>query len=228
MRRWRSSTLRSCAPAASTSRSSGCSPANAAGEPSTTSRTAIPRSRPSRVGDRAAAAARAGGDADLGAVDAAVADQRGDDRAGRVVDRHREPEPDPGDRRVDPDDAAVAVDQRAAGVARVQRGVGLDHVLDQPRCARREPDRQRAPEAADDARRDRAAEPVRVADRDDELADAQRRRVAQLGRDQVAALGLEHGEVRQRVAADDGEAQLAAVAERRHVRPGIARRRAPT
>ena len=35
------------------------------------------------------------------------------------------------DSRVDADHPAAAVDQRAAAVARVQRGVGLDHVVDQ-------------------------------------------------------------------------------------------------
>ncbi len=83
------------------------------------------------LGDRRRQRRRCGGDPDLGAIDAAVTDQRRDDRAGGVVDRHRQPEPDARDRRVDADDATVPVGQRATGVARVQRGVGLDHVLDQ-------------------------------------------------------------------------------------------------
>ena len=42
------------------------------------------------------------------------------------------PRPIPGDRGVDADDAPARIGKRAAGVARVQRGVGLDHVLDEP------------------------------------------------------------------------------------------------
>ena len=48
----------------------------------------------------------------------AVADQRADDAPRRGVDRHRQPEPDAGDRGVDADHAAATVDERAAGVAR--------------------------------------------------------------------------------------------------------------
>ena len=75
--------------------------------------------------------------------------------------------------------------------------------------------RQRAPERRDDAGGHRALEAVRVADRDHQLADAQPLGVAELGRDELAVLGADHGEVGERVAARDREAQLAAVGEAR-------------
>ena len=71
-------------------------------------------------------------------------------------------------------------------------------------------------------------EAVRVADRDDELADAQPGRVAEHGRVQVARVGAQDGEIGQRVGADDVERQLAAVDERRDAAgAGRPRRRAP-
>ncbi len=124
------------------------------------------------------------------------------------------PEADAGDGGVDADDAPEAVGQRAAGVARVERRVGLDHVLDQP-TGRARAGRQRAPERRDDARGDRAGEAHRAADRDHELADAERVRVPELGGSEVARLGADDGEVGERVLADDLGAQLAAVGEGR-------------
>ena len=115
---------------------------------------------------------RAAGDPDVRPPHAPVAHQRADDPPRRGVDRHREPEADAGDRGVDPDHLGRAVDQRPAGVARVQRRVGLDHVVDVTHRAAGAR-RQRAPERGHDAGGDRAGEPVRVADRDDQLPDAQ-------------------------------------------------------
>ena len=60
------------------------------------------------------------------------------------------------------------------------------------------------------------ANPLRVADRDHELADAQRRGVAELGGLELAAVGAQHGEVRERVGVPTTEKRdLAAVGERR-------------
>ena len=73
---------------------------------------------------------------------------------------------------------------------------------------------QRAAERGDHAGGDRARVAVRVADRHDELADAQRARVAQLRRLQPRRLGAQDGEVRQRVGADDPRLEVAAVDER--------------
>ena len=72
-----------------------------------------------------------------------------------------------------PIDLAVHVEQRAAGVAAVDGGVGLDEVVVgagiDVAVARR-----------DDADRDRAAEPERIADRHHPVADAERIRIAEL------------------------------------------------
>ena len=56
---------------------------------------------------------------------------------------------------------------------------------------------------------------MRVADRHDELADAQRGGVAERGGRGRGLLRAEHGEVGERVRADHPERQLAAVGERR-------------
>ena len=61
----------------------------------------------------------------------------------------------------------LRVEQRAAAVAVVDRRVGLDHVVDREAVRRLD----RALEGADDAGRDGALEPERVADRDDRVAD---------------------------------------------------------
>ena len=208
--RWMSPTSATGEPSSSTTRSSGRSPASAAGEPSTTCTTSTPEPAPEPSREPRRQRPRAAGDPEVGAPEAALRHQRADDLPRRVVDGHREPEADARDRGVDADDASASVGERAARVARVQRRVGLDHVVDDPAA----PGRQRAPERRDDARGDRAGEPVRVADRDHELADPQPLGVAQLGGDEVVRLGPKHGEVGVRVGADDVEAQLAAVDER--------------
>src|SRR6266540_5522861 len=77
------------------------------------------------------------GDADPGSAVAALRHQRADHLPRRLVDRHGEPEADPGDGGVDPDDPAEAVCERAARVARIQGGVRLDHVVDEARCGAR-------------------------------------------------------------------------------------------
>ncbi len=156
---------------------------------------------------------RAAGDADVGAPHSALADQFGDDPPRRGVDRDGEAEADAGDGGVDADHAGESVAERAAGVAGIERGIGLDHVLDQAR-GRAGAGRERAAERGDDAGRDRAAEPVRAADRDDELADPEALGVAEGGRDQVAALDAKDGEVGEGVGSDHLEAELAAVGER--------------
>jgi hypothetical protein len=118
-----------------------------------------------------------------------------------------EPEADAGDRGVDPDDPAGGVRERAAGVPRVQRGVGLDHVVDEPD----QPavtDRHRPAEGAHHADGHRPGESHRIADGDHQLSDAQRVRVAEGGRRPGVAAGgvrvgdAQHGEVREWVGAD--------------------------
>ena len=65
------------------------------------------------------------------------------------------------------------------------------------------PGGQRPAEAGHDAGRHAAGEPERVAERDHELADLQLRGVAELDRRRHVAAGPQHGEVGERVAADD-------------------------
>ena len=55
---------------------------------------------------------------------------------------------------------------------------------------------------------------MRVADRDHELAHAQRGGVAEHGGREVVRLGAQHREVRERVAADHAKADLASIDER--------------
>src|SRR3954453_4634246 len=111
--------------------------------------------------------------AEEAAVDAAVALEVGQEPAGGV-DRDGEADADVAvtaaaglDLRVDPDHAAGGVEQRAAGVARVDRGVGLDDAVDLEAVRRLD----RALRGGDDARRERALEAERVADRDRRVAD---------------------------------------------------------
>jgi hypothetical protein len=124
-----------------------------------------------------------------------------------------EAKPHAGNGGVYADHAAAAVRERAAGVAGVEGGVCLDDVVDdaaRPAGA----GRKRAAERGYDPGRDGAAEAVRIADGDHELAHAEPLGIAELGGDEVVALRAKQGEVRERVAADDLEALLAAVAER--------------
>ena len=74
------------------------------------------------------------------------------------------------DLRVDPDHAAGGVEQRAARVAGVDRRVGLHDVVDREAVGRLD----RALQRRDDAGRQRAVEPERVADGDRRVADLQR------------------------------------------------------
>src|SRR5919202_764257 len=103
--------------------------------------------------------------------------------------------------RVDADDAAGRVEQRAAGVAGVDRGVGLDDAVDLE-AVRRLDDPLRG---RDDARRERALEAERVADRDRRVADLDASRRAERQRRELAGprRDLEHREVARLVATED-------------------------
>ena len=85
--------------------------------------------------------------------------------------------------------------------------------LSMMRAARRERAGSERPSAETTPAVTEPAKPVRVADRDHELADAQPFGVAELGGGEAVALGAQHRQVGERVAADDLEAQLAAVGE---------------
>src|SRR5579864_2463911 len=73
------------------------------------------------------------------------------------------------DRRVDPHDASVRIDERAARISRVERDVALDDSLHGApvACA------HGSSERAHDPRRDGRFESEGIADRNDELPDAQ-------------------------------------------------------
>ena len=107
------------------------------------------------------------GDADIGPPHPAVPHQFAEHEIGRVR-RNREADAlrAHDDRGVDADNLAVRGDQRTAGIAGIERGVGLDHVVDQPARARP----QRAPERRDHAGSHRRFEAERIADGDHQLA----------------------------------------------------------
>ena len=115
------------------------------------------------------------GDAHVRAPNPAVANQPADDELRGVRgDRKTQPLRAGDDGRVDADHFAARVDERSAGVSRIERRVGLDDVVHQAARSRS----QRSPERADDAGRDGGRESERVADRDDELPDFDRLRIA--------------------------------------------------
>ena len=138
------------------------------------------------------------------------------------------PSPTPATAVLIPTTRARRVGERAAGVAGVERRVGLDHVLDHP-ARRAAAGRQRPPERADHARRDRAREPERVAR---PPPPAGRRRARRRRRASPAAAvaprhGAQHGEVRERVGAHHGApSHLRAVDEVGAPAPAPGRRRA--
>ena len=98
----------------------------------------------------------------------------------------------------------MRVHQRTAGVPRVQRRVGLDHVLDETAV----PPTKRSPNGADDSRGHCRVEAEGIADRDDELPDAQRLGVGELGGLQARTRDADHREVGRGVAAHDRRAHL--------------------
>ena len=227
--RWRSSTRSMRAPSTDRIRSSGRIPARSAGLPSTTSTTSTQVAEPGRGAGLRRQRARAAGDAEVGAAHAAVA------TSAPAITRWvasligtARPRPDAGDGGVDAHHAAAAVGERAAGVARVERGVGLDHVVDDARrpgasarAASVRAPRRRRPSPS---RRGRAG--CRSPRRAGRRAAARRRRARPAARS--LALGAQHGEVRERVAADHLEALLAAVGEGARARGrSSARRRGP-
>ena len=94
--------------------------------------TALALFEPELAGQRPRERDVAAVEAEVAAHDLAVLHELRQDVLGHV---HRDREADPlrrGDHgRVDADDPPPAVDERPAAVARVERGVGLDHVVDE-------------------------------------------------------------------------------------------------
>jgi hypothetical protein len=89
------------------------------------------------------------------------------------------------------DHLAVRVDERSAGVSRVEGSGVLDDVLDEATVAAA----KRAPHRAHHPGGDGGVEAQRVADGDDELSDAKRRRVAQRGVGKTGRPHPHHGEI---------------------------------
>ena len=101
----------------------------------------------------------------------------------------------------------LRIEQRAAAVARVERGVGLDHVVDQvPGDAA-----QGAAQSADDAGGHGGIKAEGTADRDDQLADPQAGRFAELGVGEPGVFGLDDRDVGPGVGPDDVAVDFAAV-----------------
>ena len=112
---------------------------------------------------------------------------------------------------------AVGGDQRTARVAWVERCVGLDHVVHlAPGVGT-----QRAPQGAHHARGHRVLEPVGVADGDHQLADPDRRGIAERRRHQIVAGNVQHGQVGLRVGAHQARLELPAVGQGSGQRRGI-------
>ena len=121
------------------------------------------------------------------------------------------PRPQPATAVLMPTTREDGVGQRAAGVARVERGVGLDDVLHDARRAA-VAGGQRPAQAADHPGGDRAGQAQRVADGDHQLAHAQRAGVPEDGRRRESRVRARtHGEVGERVGADDVDVGLGAV-----------------
>ncbi len=132
------------------------------------------------------------------------------DHAGDGLRGHRKADADRAarrrdDQRVDADHFAIEIEQRTAGIAAVDGGVGLDVAVIGPRIdvavARR-----------DDARRYRAAEGERIANRDHPLAKTKFVGIAELNRDQrLHRLEFQHRKIGLLVDADQLGLDLGAV-----------------
>ena len=166
---------------------------------------------PERTGESLVERPVAHGDAHERAPHAPARQKLADDPVGRV-DRHAEAEPlgAEDDGGVDAHDPAARVDERAARVSRIQRDVALDHVVDEPPALRS----HRPTEGAHDAGRDGEAEAERIADRDDELPDAQPRRAPERGVRRRRRVHSDDGEIRVRIGADDAGRVGRSVAQR--------------
>ena len=212
MRRCRSRGLSIGLPSTSMMMSPGRRPADSAGLPLMTSTTSRPLPRPTSAGPARRDRAGDPGDAEVRAPDPPVADQGADDPLGGRVDRNGKTEAGARKRGVDPDDATRRIGERTPRVAGIERGVGLDHVVDDPDLGAG-PRGQRPAEGAHDARRDAAGKAERIADGHHQLTNPKRRRVAELRGLKIAVFGDQHREVGERVPPLNAEAKLAPVGE---------------
>src|SRR5438876_10208414 len=164
-------------------------------------------------------AGRGGGLIDLvvrnaqeGTVDVSGLDQLGGDVPGGVaIQRGTEAEARLRwlDRKVHTDDLAGGVEQRTTAVPRVDLGVRLDGVEDVFHLARRGVrDRDEAVERADDTLRHTVLLAEGASDRDGELPDLERIRVAPAQRRQVLRVDFDDRDVVLRAGADDAGIEL--------------------
>ena len=141
-------------------------------------------------------------DAEDAALDLAVLDQLVHDALDHV-DRNGEADADIAaaarqNRGVDADQFAAQIDQRAAGIARIDRGVGLDEILvAESGLMPLRPSALTMPAVTV------CCEAEGIADGDHVVADLELGRIAERHGDQVRLLGLQHGDIRALVAADD-------------------------
>src|SRR6202171_3132190 len=132
------------------------------------------------------------------------------DHAGHRLGGHREADADRAaggrdDQGVDADHFAIEVEQRSAGIAAIDGGVGLDVAVIGAGV-------DVAVARGDDARRHRAAEAERIADRDHPFAEAQFVGIAELHRDQrLYRFEFQHREIGLLVGADQLGLDLGAV-----------------
>jgi hypothetical protein len=110
---------------------------------------------------------------------------------------------------VDADHLGSTIDQRPAAVARVESGIGLNHVVHEVMG-----DAAQSPaQSAHNTCGDRGLKTEGTADRHHQLADAERRRVAEARERQTGRLSLDDGQIGPGVSADHPALQLPAVLE---------------
>ena len=137
-----------------------------------------------------------------------------------IADREADPLRGQDDRGVHADDLRGGVDEGASGVPGVQRGIGLDDVVDEPARARSKGPAQRAHHT----RGHGVLEPVRVADGDRDLTDAERSRSRPASATRSSGEDPDDGQIGIGIIADDPRLDAPPVRQRRR---RSARRRGP-
>lgn len=151
------------------------------------------------------------GNADVASRDPAVADEtRGDEFCHVDGDGEADALCRQNDRGIHADYFATGVDERSAGVARVERGVRLDHAIDQSSASRP----HGASERTDDAGRHRGLETERAANRNRQLTGTDQVGVAKPRRNLIRRRYAHDGQIGIRVVADHAGSAARAVDER--------------
>src|SRR5436309_12413422 len=113
------------------------------------------------------------------------------------------------DRGVDADHLSARRHQRSPRITGIQRGIGLNHVIDQPTGRRSE----RASKRAHHSSSDRELEPVGVSDRDDQLSRSDRLGIALRSRDEVGRIDPDYRQVGIRIVTDQVRLKPPAIRE---------------